>query len=733
MNKNIDLIETFQKSNRSITRKFSSLQIEKQERDKREAFYHENITLILENPISSWTVPRFRITPDFVQSLVDKKLQIEGGILRYLREIDGEGLIITPNDNRFNLLLKSTPAKYRIEVELPSRTRDVLLTSCYFGDMEIIIRGIPKQSQSCLYLVQKEDIRRWLIENILSEDPHIVAAEKEIEEVSKSRKNILKKLQKLPNERVYNERGFPLKGADAAARLERWSMELEIEERELRQEYDRRSLDLQMIRKQKQKGIEFQLTADEHKSSWALSFYGEQKSFNEDVVLTKINWKKCFMYTWEEALKDQTHRNIIHKDDYLVDTTNVSVQRVEHGKGLLCNTKTNFCSGCELFSLKDYYDFYFGLFVKGIRHGSGIVMNDSHIFIGDFDSDYYTRGIKLYNDGDIVTNSFTSEKVLSDRLNPYEQGTENGCGTIRFTDGAIFEGFMKNGEITVKGIYISAIGERFEGEFLQGILVEGLIRDSVGDEHRGCFNEFGLLYGKGTCHSKAKRTIYKGQFDNGEMLHGEEVFLNKRNEVLCKYSGFFSVGDRFGTGSFTFRDRDSVYQKKKNDLRIECLWIAGSPSSGGIITDLRNDFRMPTTNHKSSDYRWLNRFRSVEKYKTKKAQKENAQKLIDDLFKRNVIVNTKKNIFNIKRTKIEALMSSNEENAVDETLCPPRTIRTPPRNVEEAEVSPGLRSIEYREDINIIIVPEETMPNSMNKVWKELQDLENSWGTCIPN
>lgn len=730
MNKNIDLIETFQKSNRSITRKFSSLQIEKQERDKREAFYHENITLILENPVSSWTIPRFRITPDFVQSLVDKKFQTEGGKLHYLREIDGEGLIITPNDNRFNLLLKSTPVKYRIEVELPSRTRDILLTSCYIGDMNIIIRGIPKQSQSGLYLVQKEDIRRWLIENILSEDLHILAAEKEIEEVSKSRKMILKKLQKLPN----HERGFPLKGADATARLERWSIELENEEKELRQQYERRNLDLQMLRNQKQKGIEFEITADEHNSSWILSFNGEQKSFNEDVVLTKVNWKKCFMYTWEEALKAQTKFNIIHNDDYLVDTTNVSVQRVEHGKGLFSNTKKNFCSGCQLFFLKDYYDFYFGLFVKGKRHGSGIEMNDSHIFIGEYDSDYYARGIKMYNDGDIVTNSFTSEIVISDRNNPYEQGSENGCGTIRFTDGAIFEGCMKNGEMTGKGIYISAIGERFEGEFLQGILVEGLIRDSAGDEHRGCFNEFGLLHGKGSWHSKAKRSIYKGKFDNGEMLHGEEVFLNKRNEVLCNYTGFFSVGDRFGTGSFAFRDRDSVYQKEKNDLRIECLWIGGSPSSGGMITNLRNEFRMPTTNHSSSVYQWLNRFRSVEKYKTKKTQKENAEKQRDESVKRDIIVNTKKNIFDIQRIKIEFRMSSNKENGEEEeALCQPKTIRIPPRNAEEAEVCPGLRRIEYHKDIILIFDPEETMPNSMNGVWKELQNLEMSWGTCIPN
>ena len=221
MNENIDLIETFQKTNQSITRKLSSLKIQEEERGKREAFYHEDITLILENPYFSWTVPRFRITPNFVQSLIDKKLQNDGVKVLYLREMDGEGLVITTNDNRFNLLLKTPPTKYRIEVEFPSKTKDVLSSTSYFGDMKIIIFGIPKQSQSCLYYVHKEDVRRWLIENIISEDPNIILAEREIEDLTNTGKKISEMLQMFPDESFHSETDHSLKNTDATSRFKR--------------------------------------------------------------------------------------------------------------------------------------------------------------------------------------------------------------------------------------------------------------------------------------------------------------------------------------------------------------------------------------------------------------------------------------------------------------------------------------------------------------------------------
>ena len=431
------------------------------------------------------------------------------------------------------------------------------------------------------------------------------------------------------------------------------------------------------------------------------------------------------MYTWKEASKNQNDIATLN-DDYLVDTAEVMVQRVEHGKGFFDNTKRKCFGESRLEVLRDYYDFYIGSFDKGKRHGSGMIMNESHIYIGEFKLDNYARGTKLYNDGDIASNFY----FPSDCYNPYAQGSETGFGKIRFTDGGIFEGTMRNGEFTGKGIYISAIGERFEGKFHQGVLVEGLILDSNGDERRGRFNEFGLLDGKGTWHSKAKRTSFDGNFINGEMRNGEEVFLNKRNEDLCKYNGLWSVGDRCGIGSISFRDRKFGFQNENSYFRMQCLWIAGCPSSGGMITNLQIDYRTPTTNHKSSDFKWLNRFPSVDRYKTKKAQREDAEKRRGDFVNRNTITSKKKNIFNEIRCSVEVLIKFKEESTLDETFCTPRIMWIPPRSIEEAEACPGLQRMEYSDEFNELIVPEETKLNSnVKKIWKALQHLERSWGT----
>ena len=93
-----------------------------------------------------------------------------------------------------------------------------------------------------------------------------------------------------------------------------------------------------------------------------------------------------------------------------------------------------------------------------------------------------------YRDGDIVTGSFTTNaksiggdgndagaKEIDFEANPYAEAVPHGSVKISFADGSIYEGEMKYGHITGQGTYVNAMGDRYEGKFELGLVVEGEI------------------------------------------------------------------------------------------------------------------------------------------------------------------------------------------------------------------------------------------------------------------
>ena len=75
--------------------------------------------------------------------------------------------------------------------------------------------------------------------------------------------------------------------------------------------------------------------------------------------------------------------------------------------------------------------------------------------------------------------------------------------------------------------------------FHEGSLVNGKITKTNGDVIEGTFRN-NLLCGNGIYVSKSKRSIYKGNFLDGERHGwGEEVFQDRSMSLSNKFSGFF--------------------------------------------------------------------------------------------------------------------------------------------------------------------------------------------------
>jgi hypothetical protein len=201
--------------------------------------------------------------------------------------------------------------------------------------------------------------------------------------------------------------------------------------------------------------------------TWTVELKGCHKEYYEKLLLKNSNWKTTLMYAspTSDDEDDDDDKKRQHKDrqpdsEYLVDVTNISVARVEHGFG--CYHYHHNDTVVESLNDDDpgRCTAYHGTYHNGFRHGSGIMYTSNYMYCGSFQQGIqHGIGTMVQKDGDVIRSTFGfSSKASSKRKNRYARGLPNGKSTITFSDGAYYEGDIQNGMITGQGVYISAKG-----------------------------------------------------------------------------------------------------------------------------------------------------------------------------------------------------------------------------------------------------------------------------------
>ncbi len=445
-----------------------SLKGEEKLEAKRKAFLNEVVTLTLSKPKASWNVPRFRLTTEFVQHLIDRTVPTRGVSLAYLKSSDEAIGIVVPSE-MVRLCKKDVP--YEMILSYPNQTKDIKEKHgcAYQGQMHFVLRNVPARSQNHLHTVRSPHIMKWIVDGILKEDPDLVRLEKKLSALKRSLSSINAQLEKVHEVPVINSRGVASSGRVAERKRQEMYDTLIDSKYQTDDEIEETSKTLFNLHSLKCEQIEVSVTqcSNEHEQLWNVELRGEYKNFNEQILLNKASWNTSFMYAFPRHREGEHY--IIDSPDYLVDTACISIERVEHGFGTFHRSSPRDLdqdqdSPPEMNS-DDVVDFYHGTYVDGKYHGSGMLYTSSYIYGGGFKSHSFSgKGTLIFKDGDILNSkSFepskrgTPHEDLLATSNRYARGEPSSC-SILFSDGATYDGEMECGTITGRGVYINANG-----------------------------------------------------------------------------------------------------------------------------------------------------------------------------------------------------------------------------------------------------------------------------------
>ena len=470
---NVDLIDATRGDVEPITQ--NTLKAEEQAQQRKREFFHERIHLIIRTRKTSsdestgaptlhaphsWKIQRFRLTPDFVQQLVDRTVKERGVTVAYLKDVEG-GEIIIPGEIQ-RLCEPVTAATYNIVLSYPNQTKDIGGKHSYHGQLKFVIRNIPSHSQNHLHVVEEEHVSLWVKDGIVKEDPEMLRMEKKLESLGKLLEIVNNKMVQVSEEPMTNDKGIYIYGKKADDKRERMYTKLQQDKNQIRLDHDNTNEGLQTMRKEKFARIDIVLEkSDENVMS--VEFRGKEKKYFEDILLHKTNWKTSFMYAAPKSNGVGTSTNVESDpdSDYLVDTGSISVERLESGFGCFHRSYHEYREGRE--KLKgDTFDqsivCYHGSYADGKRQGFGVLYTTTGLYSGGFHNDLKCgSGIEVHKDGDVVRCQYG--KVSGDKSpRRYHRGLPNGRGKITFSDGAFYEGDLFNGTINGYGIYFSARG-----------------------------------------------------------------------------------------------------------------------------------------------------------------------------------------------------------------------------------------------------------------------------------
>jgi hypothetical protein len=442
---------------------------------RKERFFREIIKLVLVDPPNNWKVERFRLSPELLQKLIDRALQqhqqeqchqegvvgVSIAYLKLLRGVQESGRRIG-SSNGSKIILPADAQRrcnqddtYEIVLLYPSKTLDHVQDESYFGQMHFILRNVPPSSHNHLHPVKAHHIKHWIRGNLLREDPVLMQYESQIAKAKLDLAIVRKRFDNISQEMFFDKKGVVLKGVTA----EKKRKELYDELRETMKNVQDKIHDMEKEKYQTyiKKCDEIVLSvgqSDDH--TWSVQLgEGDNKQYYEKLFLMNSNWNATLMYAFP------THEVTTEKpqldSDFLIDVSNVRVERVEHGFGCYHHREAVVESKFETVGTV-----YHGTYDNGSRHGYGIMYSRNFIYGGSFSRGMQSgSGTMIEKDGDVIKSTFGVEpKRDNDYLthNRYATGLANGHSTISFSDGAFYEGDMQNGIIHGQGVYISAKG-----------------------------------------------------------------------------------------------------------------------------------------------------------------------------------------------------------------------------------------------------------------------------------
>ncbi len=415
-----------------------------------------------------WRVPRFRLTQEFVQQLVDRLVHNTheaGSTIAYLRESQ-TGEVVIPED--MQKLCRSSSSSlsvyYDLFVSQPNKTLDVMKTQrdCYRGGMKFLLFNVPLHSQNTLHQVKSHHIRHWIMDGILCEEPSIMKKKQKIVEIQRNLDYTINRMKKIADEPMFNEKGYELKGKKAEKKREEHYLLLQRDKDEFHNHIDELFEELYQAKKQIISKIYLSiLQHDDDKSTWEFMFVGEDKEYFDNIILQKKNWDTSYMYA-DSNIDIMNLTNSNSDSEYLVDSAGILIKRLEDGFG--CYHRRNHVSDDDKRDCDSHVDAYHGTYKDGDKSGYGILYTKSSIYGGKMKNNQPCgHGTLITNVGDVWSGSFNNDLLVNPNLkekrrNRYARSSPNGQHDIRFADGSFYSGTIENGEITGYGVYVSSKG-----------------------------------------------------------------------------------------------------------------------------------------------------------------------------------------------------------------------------------------------------------------------------------
>lgn len=168
---------------------------------------------------------------------------------------------------------------------------------------------------------------------------------------------------------------------------------------------------------------------------------------------------------------------------------------------------------------------YIGEYAKGKRDGYGMRLIRTFIYIGNYKADSkHGEAIMIRVDnGDLIfKGTFNMDKMhgkcfWKDPSHEYSGEINNqiyhGPCTIRYPNGDVFKGMMKNGNIEGHGTLAYGNGDKYEGEFKKNLMHgKGNYTWLNGESYEGQFID-GKIRGEGTMRSPIGTTA-RGDFSS---------------------------------------------------------------------------------------------------------------------------------------------------------------------------------------------------------------------------
>ena len=342
----------------------------------------------------------------------------------------------------------------------------------YDGGICFILHNVPKTSENGRYAVTANDIRRWIVDGCIKDDDSMTIPTQRLLKLEQS----LVKLEK-------DRRGLAAIGSPDE-NLTFVSDEIKRTKKQIEQE----KLALESARSKHFSDCHLSITLQpsklnergETKASWKIRVKGTRKEYYQKLIENYTKWVAMYALGRIKAKqKSNTRSNdalysehfvmsVPKQDqaDHFVDVGTVQIKMLPDGFGIyesfvsssIANYKDDDCDGRHCL--------YHGHFHEGAMSGEGTLYTDEGVYCGEFQADErFGLGTVEYSDGVILSGAFAlhnsnfvtenkGKDVLDSPMgqNPYERGLPHGNVHIKFVNGDEYEGEMRNGTITGRGV-----------------------------------------------------------------------------------------------------------------------------------------------------------------------------------------------------------------------------------------------------------------------------------------